>query len=186
MEERDDIEKLVLENIDAINDYEPSEGHFERFEEKLKKQANKRNFNFRIVWRVAAAVVFIFLAVNQAFIYFGPKEKQVSTLSDVSGEFSEVEFYYTSSINDGLNQWKRLDESGYLTDDDRKMMENELKEFDEVLADLQSDLKANPEDERVINAMLEYYQNKLSVITLIIEKLKEVQKQKESSHETKV
>jgi hypothetical protein len=162
------------------------EGHFARFEERLKKQNHSRKFNYRTLWRVAAAVVFVLLAVNQTVIYLSPKEKKVVTLSDVSNEYREVEFYYTSSINTGLEQWKYLDNAGYLTEDDKKMMENELKEFDKVQADLQSDLKANPEDERVINAMLDYYQNKLNVITLIIEKLKEVQNQKESSHETKV
>lgn len=65
-------------------------------------------------------------------------------------------------------------------------MENELEDFDRIQAQLQKELEANPEDERVINAMLEYYQAKLSIITLIIEKLKEAKQQKITHNETEI
>lgn len=185
-EERDDIEKLVLDNLGGLDGAEPSEGHFARFGEKLKNQEATRKINFGIIWRVAAIVVFVFLAVNQAMIYFSPKEEKITTLGSVSNEYREVEFYYTSSINDGLAQWDNFYKSGLLTEDDKKMMDNELNELDQVWAGLKDDLKANPTDERVINAMLEYYQNKLNVITLIIEKLREVKSQKEISQRTAI
>jgi hypothetical protein len=51
---------------------------------------------------------------------------------------------------------------------------------------LLADLKANPNDERVINAMLEYYQSRMNVITLIINKLKEAKKQKDKEPEKSV
>ena len=54
------------------------------------------------------------------------------------------------------------------------MMNAELSEFEEMYKTLQSDLASNPNDERVINAMLEYYQAKLSVINMIVNKLEEV------------
>jgi hypothetical protein len=64
------------------------------------------------------------------------------------------------------------------------MMQYELDEFEEVYLKLQSDLSLSPNDERVINAMLDYYQTKLSLINMIIEKLKEVKQKNNMSHET--
>jgi hypothetical protein len=65
-------------------------------------------------------------------------------------------------------------------------MAKEMEEFDKMEAQLQKELNANPDDQRVIDAMLEYYQAKLSVITLIIDKLKEVKQQKTTDNETEI
>jgi tetratricopeptide (TPR) repeat protein len=183
---RDDIERLILDNLDGLNDSEPAEGHFERFEAKLKKQSPRGKSSFSIVWKMAAAAVFIFLAVNQAVIYFSPEGKKVTSLGSISPEYREVEFYYTNSIDEAMEQWKKMSENGYLSEEDKAMMEDELNDFDKAYSDLQKELKANPDDERVINAMLEYYQDKLNVITMIITKLKEEKSQKEAKHEIKI
>jgi hypothetical protein len=53
-----------------------------------------------------------------------------------------------------------------------------------VFKNLQGDLAANPNDERVIHAMLEYYQTKLSLIYMIVEKLEEVKQKTKTSYET--
>ena len=145
-----------------------------------------------MVWKVAAAVIFVLLATNQAFIYFSPNSqgslfsgfnKNEFTLASVSPEYEEVEFYYTNSINVGLNQWNSLTEEGFISEEEQKMMDSELNEFEELYGNLQKDLAANPNDERVINAMLEFYQAKLSVINMIVSKLQEV-KQTNTSYET--
>jgi len=171
----DDMEKLILDNLDYLNNQEPREGHFERFEEKLNRQRKGRK-TLRIAWQVAAAAVFLFLAVNQVVIYLTPAQQdEMITLGSVSPEYQEVEFYYTSSIKDGLTRWEQFEKAGLLTHEDQKMMDRELQEFEKVLDELQQELKSNPNDERIINAMLVYYQNKLNVIELIINKLQEVQ-----------
>jgi hypothetical protein len=66
------------------------------------------------------------------------------------------------------------------------MMEDELEEFEQIFKSLQSDLSANPNDERVINAMIEYYQTKLSLINMIIEKLQEVKQKNNAENETEL
>lgn len=184
--ERDNIEKLILGNLDRLNDNEPMDGHFKRFEEKLRKQNKKRRVGLRVAWKVAAAAIFAFLVVNQAIIYFTPETKPISSLGDISPEYQEIEYYYTNSINAGLNQWQQLSKAGIITEEDQEMMDKELVEFDEVLNGLQEEFKLNPNDERVINAMLEYYENKLNIINLIINKLQEVKNQKEANHEIEI
>ncbi|KJF42378.1 hypothetical protein [Draconibacterium sediminis] len=195
MEKRDNIEKLILENIETLNDNEPMEGHFARFEAKLNEQhKKKRTISLNMILKVAAAVVFVFLATNQAFIYFSPNNQGIFdsktesasvTLASISPEYQEVEYYYTNSINTGMEQWNKWIEEGLISEDEQTMMNNELAEFETLYQNLQQDLTANPNDERVINAMLEYYQAKLSVINIIITKLEEVQqKTQEFEQET--
>ncbi len=192
MKKKDNIEELISKHLEELNETEPREGHFERFEAKLKVQHKKRSIKFNAVWKVAAAVVFVLLAVNQAVIYFSPDgqgliHRQNSTnvtLASVSPQYKEVEFYYTNSIQVGLNQWNQLKNEGAVSEEEQKLMDNELKDFEKMHQSLQTDLAANPNDDRVINAMLEYYQSKLNVISMIVDKLQEVKQLKENENKT--
>lgn len=185
MKEKDYMEEMILKNLEALNDNEPMEGHFDRFEKKLKAQNKVRRITWRNTLKVAAAVVFILMATNQVRLYFfsDSSNKNEISLASLSPEYKEVEFYYTSSINSGLDQWNELYKAGLITDDEQTMMDDELKDFENRYKSLQKDLAANPNDERVINAMLEFYQVKLSVITMIVNKLEEVKQQKNNHYE---
>lgn len=189
MKEKDYIEELILKNLKELNNDEPPAGHFERFETRLEGLNHKKKIiSLNLVWKIAAAAVFAFLVVNQGIIWFssenesGNNEQMVAgiTLASVSPEYEEVEFYYTSAINGGLNQWEKLVEQGLISEEQQQMMDTELKDFEEVFKNLQTDLSANPNDERVINAMLEYYQTKLSLINMIVEKLEEVKQKNQN------
>lgn len=193
MKEKDYIEELILKNLKELNNDEPSAGHFERFEAKLEGLDKKKKIiSLNLMWKVAAAAVFAFLIVNQSIIWFLPEkgnqgvEKVATgmTLASVSPEYEEVEFYFTSAIKGGLNQWEKLVSEGLISEDEQQMMNNELTEFEVVYKNLQADLSANPNDERVIQAMLEYYQTKLSLINMIVEKLEEVKQKTKTNYET--
>lgn len=195
MKEKDYIEEIILKNLEELNDNEPHDGHFERFEAKLQLQNKKKKWGLNMVWKVAAAVVFVFLAVNQIAIYLNPdrnesriqnSENSVS-LASISPEYEEVEFYYTNAINAGLSQWSTLSEEGFISQEEQKLMDVELNEFESHFKEIQEDLAANPNDERVINAMLQYYQTKLSIINMIVNKLEEVkQQQKNTENEIEI
>jgi len=191
MEEKDYIEKLISENLEELNDNEPMDGHFERFGSKLK-QHKKKTIKFSVIWKVAAAVIFVLLVANQAHMYLSPEknatflsslDNKPTTLSSVSQEYEEVEFYYTNAINVGLNNWNSMVEQGVVSEEEQIMMATELNEFEDRFRMLQNDLKTNPNDERVINAMIEYYQTKLSIINMIVNKLEEVKQKNNQSHE---
>ena len=154
MKAKDNIEEIILNNLKELNDMEPIDGHFERFQAKLNKQNKRKLISFSLIWKVAAAVVFVFLAVNQGRIYFAPEKQNLAenntdfSLSSVSPEYKEVEFYYTNAISVGLNQWNTLKTDGFISETEQDLMNTELTEFEERFKNLQSDLAANPNDER--------------------------------------
>lgn len=193
MKEKDTIEKLIEKNLNGLNNSEPPAGHFDRFEKKLTAQSAKRKSLLKRYLTYAAAVVFIFLLVNQGIIWFSPAgedkldapARNEWNLASVSPEYEEVEFYFTNAINGGLNQWEKMVTQGFVSEEEQQMMTSELAEFEKVYDKLQSDLATSPNDDRVIQAMLEYYQTKLNLINLIVDKLEEV-KQKNKSHEAEI
>jgi hypothetical protein len=194
MKAKDNIEEIILNNLKELNDNEPMDGHFERFQAKLNKQNKRKLITFSLIWKVAAAVVFVLLAVNQANIYFSPEKQNENpainnsefSLASVSPEYKEVEFYYTNAISVGLNQWNNLKTDGFISETEQETMNAELADFEVRFKTLQTDLAANPGDERVINAMLEYYQAKLEIINMIVNKLQEVKQLKNNNHEDNI
>jgi len=183
----DELERLILNNRNALQDEEPMEGHFERFEARLQKASKPTwRIRFQPVLKIAAAIVFALLAVNQARIYFFPEKKQVLSLGSISPEYREVEFYYTNSIQQGMNQWNTFKREGLVSEQEQQMMQKEQQEFDQVYQKLLQDLKANPNDERVINALIEYYQSRMNVISIITSKLQEIKQKKYPKNERKI
>ncbi len=177
-EQSDKLEKLIRENRVSFDEEAP-EGHFERFQQRLEK-ANKlpAKKNRSWYWQAAAAVVIVLLAGNQLRMYFAqpeaaPAEEQVK-LQDISTEYGEAELYYTSAIDQGMRHWEKLTEDGFISPKEQSLMQEEIAEFNQTRERLQQDLATNPNDERVINAMLELYQTRLSIIHLIIDKLEDI------------
>lgn len=188
----DPLKNIIQNNRDAF-DVEPGAGHAERFRQKLEtRSVRHKRFRGRYYLEIAAVVLIILLAGNQVRMYFskenktGREEARPLTLSSVSPEYREVEYYYTSAIDQGMSHWAKLRDQNLISPDEQKMMELEMKEFDETYARLQRELGASPEDERVINAMLEVYQSKLNIITMIINKLETIKQQKKNNDETNI
>jgi len=55
--------------------------------------------------------------------------------------------------------------------------------MDSVYIQLQKDLKANPNDERIINAMIEHYQTKVEVMSYILNQLKDLRNETQNTME---
>jgi len=184
MNDFDDIMEKTFRDNKAIFEEDAPPGHFERFEQRLNQQHIRPFYRQRKFYlRVAAAVVFVLLVGNQVRMYMDRPTERPATLSSVSPEYREAEFYYTTSIDEGMRHWKRLTADGEISPEEQDMMKQEIAEFDATYKRLQEELAANPEDERVINAMLELYQTRLSIINLIINKLEDIKKLKENNHD---
>jgi hypothetical protein len=184
---KDELEKIIINNRKSLLNEEPLEGHFDRFERRLQKSATPtRRINYQSILKIAAVLVFAVLLVNQARIYLMPEKQTTFSLGSISEEYREVEFYYTSSIQMSMEQWEKLRAQGLISEAEQTMMAEQQEEFDQLYQKLLNDLNANPEDERVINAMLEYYQTRVNIMNLVINKLKEVKANKNKSHETNI
>ena len=178
------LEKTIRENRELLEAEAPT-GHFERFEDMLENKFGKREkFKKKRYLQIAATIFIVLLGANQVRISLISKTKEPTGLSNVSPEYKEVEFYYTSTINQGLREWENLIQNGYIPAEEQLLLSEEIKEFDDTYARLKQELGSNPNDDRVINAMLEMYQSKLSVITLIIQKLENIKRQNQLNNET--
>jgi len=177
------IEDIIRENKDLFEEAEPSKGHLERFnsllEVKFHKEATTRSI---VPYLLRAAVVTLLVTLSSLWVWdnFLSAGSKRMTLGDVSPQYKEVESYYIHQVNLMEGQLTSLD---FSNPDQKEILLKEMKSMDSVYVSLQKELKANPNDERIINAMIEHYQTKVDVMNFIINQLKSVRNENQNMKE---
>lgn len=170
-----DIERLIKENKGAFDSFEPSDGHFERFTAKLESMAYIAPKKVSLTpYLLKAAAVAILVTLSSLWTWENVLSPDARTMSlgEVSPEYSQVEHYYVQQVSMMEDEIQTIDIVS--NEDQSKILMDELKEMDVMYKELQKDLKTNPSDERVVNAMIEHYQRKVEVMSYILTQLKEV------------
>jgi hypothetical protein len=168
------IEDIIRNNRDLFEDKEPSEGHFDRFSVKLEIRCHARARRSIVPYLLRAAVVTLLVTLSSLWTWdhFIRTGSSRMTLGQVSPQYKEVENYYLHQVNMMEGEITNTDLNN--NPGQKDMLVKEMKNMDSVYVSLQKELKANPNDERIINAMIEHYQTKLEVMTYIVSQLKTI------------
>ncbi len=176
----DELDRIVTEER-ARFDEEPMEGHFERFANKLEKQRqhNRRN-RFNPIFFKVAAVLVIALLVTDIFFKVNQQTNQPAQQAQLQpqNEIGEAALYYNTRINSGLQQLEQMASQGIGSENEIVQVKIEMAEMDSLFTYLKQEYEANPNDERIINAMIDYYQTKLNIVNTIKSELENVKQQK--------
>jgi hypothetical protein len=178
------IEDMIRSNRDFFEDKEPSEGHFERFSVKLELRAKGKTIKRSIVpYLLKAAVVTLLVTLSSLWTWdhFIRSGSSRMTLGQVSPQYKEVENYYIHQVNMMEGEIVNIDLKN--NPNQKTVLMKEMKSMDSVYVSLQKELKSNPNDERIINAMIEHYQTKLEVMTYIVNQLKSIRKVNQNNTE---
>lgn len=182
------IDEIISRNRGLFDDREPSEGHFDRFSYKLATRLHSGAVKRSIVpYLLKAAVVTLLVTLSSLWSYdhlIRPNLYTKTSLSQVSPEYREVEDYYIQQVNLMENEITSLDLTK--NPEQKMMLDQELKSMDSTYVELQKELKASPNDQRIINAMIEHYQTKVDVMNYILTQLKQINNETKNSenHET--
>lgn len=180
----DNIENLIRNNKGFFEEAEPDAGHFDRFSTKLELRFNLRKKVSIAPYILKAAVVTILVTLSSLWTwdhFLNPARNRM-TLSEVSSEYKEVERYYVQQTS--IMENEIFDINFENNEEQKAILKEELRNMDMTYKDLQRELKANPNDERVINAMIEHYQTKLDVMSYILSQLKEAKESIQNSNDS--
>jgi len=179
-----DIEEIIRNNKDFFEEAEPSKGHFERFNRKLEIRfqvsAPKRSI---VPYLLRAAVVTLLVTLSSLWTWdhFIRPENTRMTLGQVSPQYKEVENYYVHQVNMMEGEIVNVDLNN--NPEQKDMLMKEMKSMDSVYVTLQKELKVNPNDERIINAMIEHYQTKVEIMGYIVNQLKTIRNDNKNKKE---
>jgi hypothetical protein len=169
-----DLDNIIQKNRELFNTNEPSDGHFERFEQKLNKlNSTKKTYTFGYILKAAAVAILVVL--SGLWVFDNINETKINegiALSEISPEYGEVEMYYTHLVNQKFGEIKQ---STSLDSLQKEILVHELNNMDSIYENLKKDLTENPNDKRVINAMIQHYQLKVEVMNQILSQLQQVQ-----------
>ena len=179
------LDKIIQNNKLDFDSFEPSEGHLDRFEQKLVEFNNKKNsFSFAYILKAAVIAILVTLSGLWVFDNINQEPDKGIALSELSPEYNEVEMYYTHLVN---QKYSEINQSQSLDSSQKTILVQELKEMDSMYENLKKDLITNPTDQRVINAMIQHYQLKVEVMNQILNQLQhaqEINNQKSINYES--
>jgi hypothetical protein len=173
------IDELIRINRDFFDDREPPEGHMERFSSKLEARFKPSRSIVPYLLKTAVATLLISLSSLWIWEHFIRPDRDRMSLSDVSPQYKEVENYYIYQVNMMENEIGTFDITGNPEQIDVLM--KEIRSMDSVYVHLQKELKANPGDERITNAMIKHYQTKIEVMSFIVNQLQTIKNEKSKS-----
>jgi len=132
--------------------------------------------------KVAAVLVIVLLSAN-LYVHLRNQKPEIKETAVIKSDLGEASYYYTNRINSGIHELEKMAGAGIGSKQEIVQIKHELSEMDILFVKLQQEYKANPNDERIINAMIEYYQTKLDIINTIKTDLENVKKLKGKNHE---
>jgi hypothetical protein len=168
------LDEYIRSNPEKFDRDEPLDGHFDRFEKKL----DRLNFPMQkkhtglLMLRIAAAVLVISLITFGALMEFRTFSKRADRVFAAEfPELNEAENYYTVQLNQYYSKLERL---GFNDDkNEKKQILNELSDMDRQVRVMKRDLIQNPDDERIVHAIINFYQTKLELMDMIISRTQE-------------
>ncbi|GAB4279856.1 MAG: hypothetical protein Kow0068_03910 [Marinilabiliales bacterium] len=171
------IEDLIKNYSELLNSELPRKEHLKNMNRKIRNLNGKNIYISNIILKYAAIVILLALSLYGSFKLFTRSQKQnyTSIFPDniqLLPEYAEAEIYYTSQINEKISFINTNTLNDSLT---KEIFTEEMKEMDKFLNDIKTELNTNPNDERVLNAVISYYQLKLNVLNKILNQLKTIE-----------
>lgn len=172
------LEEIIKNNKDAFSDGEPPEGHFDRFSKKLEAEhhRNEKWFErYAISLRIAAALILFVGLYSLIYTEKIPGIKSLFTSrlasAELPVEFLEVMQYYNILSDKKVEQIDGLASS---TDEAARIKEkvmNELEALDNAKLELEDEYAQNPNNERILNALMLNQQKRAAILDKIINTL---------------
>jgi len=176
------IEDKIKRNRDALNSSEPSPGHLKKFGAKLDDFHSGEDESwfdkYGFIVKIAAAVL-LFLSIG-SFFYTGLFDEVKESISEqivaaeLPVEVQEVMQYYNIITDKKVQQIDKLavseDEAGRI----KEMALTELNSLEKHRMELEKEYALNPNNERIMNALLQNQQKKTEILDIIINTLSQV------------
>lgn len=164
---------------------EPKEGHQERFKEKLQKRnstgkAGKIRMLLSPLLGVAAAVLLIVLLAGTSFGSLTDK----GDLAGISPEMKETQQFYTNLIKTELAKLEAAN-----SPETEKLVNDALAQMDKLDLDyerLKKDLKKSGQDKRVIFAMISNLQQRIDILTNVMDQIEKIKELKNPNNENNI
>jgi hypothetical protein len=163
------LDEYIRGNLDRFDTEEPLEGHIERFDGRMSHLRKRKvpgavGIILRIAVSVLIGLVITYAAIRE-FDLLNRSQKNIYSGS-ADSELNEAEMFYTRQLNIAYTKIQNLGFNNDLVE--KSQILQELSDMDKQVQAMKQDLMQNPDDERIVLAIINYYQLKIEMMDLII------------------
>jgi hypothetical protein len=166
---KDKLEKFVIKNREEFDFYEPDSRIWNKIKSNIR---SGRSINFKLILSRVAAVLLIFIIsymINRFIDKGFPRITLVKDKEVEIPELKEAENYYSGLLNEKLNEIKPI-LSAYPALEEELLYD--LNQLDSLYAELKNDLKDNIANQEVIDAMIQNYRLRISILEELLSEIK--------------
>ncbi|WP_430816007.1 hypothetical protein [Carboxylicivirga sp. RSCT41] len=170
---KDRLKEYIDQNREAFDSLDAPARAWDAIDTQLNGHKHKRLTILRyssIAVAAALAGIMIYVAVLQP--------GNTSQVSEVS-YMNETELYYSTEVN---QKRALVYQMSAQYPELQTEMDNDLAELDTIMAEIKRDLKDNVDNAEVVEAMIQNYRMKLSILEDIMQFLEEQQENNEQTH----
>jgi len=168
----DKFEKFVTENRDAFDFREPDPGIWNQIDINL---GTKNRLGWKQILQRVAVVAVIFAAsymVNEMIHRYNNRElkgDRAAIKGNAVPGLNEAEAYYTHLLNQKMDELKPVMANCPALEEE---LNYDMSELDSVYSDLKKDLKDNMANQEVVEAIIENYRLKISILEDLLSEIK--------------
>ncbi|MCT4644662.1 MAG: hypothetical protein N4A74_06710 [Carboxylicivirga sp.] len=172
----DRLKDYIDQNKDAFDALDAPTGAWDAIENKLHGSKNKRRNFFRYS-AIASAAALIGVFVYVAILQSQPDEAVMAE----NDQLSETELFYSAKIS---QKRAKVYQMSTQYPELQSEMDLDLAELDTAMLELKRDLKDNVDNAEVVEAMIQNYRMKLSILEDIMQFLEEQQENNDKKHKS--
>jgi hypothetical protein len=159
----DRLEEYIRKNREELDKYNPPASIRRKLGRELKRRKSKT-----MRWLSIAAMIIIILGT--AVILFKPLRGKYDTLSQTDPQLKETEIYYNQLVKTLYNEAAPLLGKN---PEIKEELNADLSQLDSICIDLKKDLKDNISNQDVVEALIQNYRIKISILEDMLVVLKE-------------
>jgi cytochrome c oxidase assembly protein Cox11 len=163
------IDEYIREQGGLFDSEEPDQGHTERMLNRMNAMHYQVKRPRRIIFLRIAAIFILCVSISYAAIReYGIITNQLKNMASgmTNQELNEAEQYYTSQLSIYYNKIQKLKFNNDAAE--KKQVLKELSAMDDQVQVMKHDLIQNPDDERIVHAIISFYQLKIETMNVII------------------
>ena len=165
----DRLEEFIIQNKEAFNNEAPSDTVWSGIDKNLRR---KKHY-LQIAWKVAAVLFLVSTIYRLVDKNLRQNNFEGPTFSQ---EFQQAEDYYTQLI-----AMKRVEIEEKLTPEQQEEFLIEIDQLDEMYLELKKTYQTNAASERLLDAMINNLQLRLSILNKQLEILENIKEQNDES-----
>ena len=179
----DKLKEFISKN-EAEFDQLPKSGHFERFKALQEKASPVPKKGQKMVWMRVAAMFIGVLGMGYLFFSLGKMQASDELVATNNGvivntELAEAEIFFSEKVDSKKQEVLAFSKSN---DPATKQILVELEKLEWQYIDLKKELAINSDNPQIINAMVENYRVRFSLLERLLEQLKKSNTLKQKHH----